>query len=139
MQAGWQHFPHGADLGIRGLGGTLEESFAQAALAMNAAITDLSLIDTHTAVSIHCSAPAPELLLVDWLNALIYEMATRRMLFGRFDIRISGQQLHATAWGDVVDVMHHQPAIEPKGATYTELDVTRQANGQWRAQCVIDV
>ena len=35
-----------------------------------------------------CEAPDDELLLVDWLNALIYEMATRHMLFGRFAVSL---------------------------------------------------
>ena len=36
----WEHFPHGADIGVRGEGDTLAEALAMAALAMTAAITD---------------------------------------------------------------------------------------------------
>ena len=43
-------------------------------------------------------APARELLLIDWLNSLVYEMATRRMLFGRHSMAIHGHRLHASAW-----------------------------------------
>jgi tRNA nucleotidyltransferase (CCA-adding enzyme) len=90
-------------------------------------------------VDIRCEAPDNELLLVDWLNALILEMATRHMLFGRFDVALDGQRLHATAWGEAVDRQKHQPAVEIKGATYTELSVARTESGQWLAQCVVDV
>jgi SHS2 domain-containing protein len=38
-----------------------------------------------------------------------------------------------------VDVARHQPAVEIKGATYTELKVGRTDNGLWFAQCVVDV
>jgi SHS2 domain-containing protein len=66
-------------------------------------------------------------------------MATRRMLFSRFEVRLDGGRLDADAWGEPVDVGRHCPAVEIKGATYTELDVRRLADGAWLAQCVVDV
>jgi tRNA nucleotidyltransferase (CCA-adding enzyme) len=39
-------------------------------------------------VSLRCEAHDDELLFAEWLNALIYEVATRRMLFSRFSVRI---------------------------------------------------
>src|SRR5512139_570954 len=112
---GWEHFPHEADIGVRGRGATLAEAFAQAATAMTAAITDPALVAAREAVDIACEAPDEELLLVDWLNALVYEMATRRMLFSRFEVRIDGRRLAARAYGEPVDVARHQPAVEVKG------------------------
>ncbi len=134
----WEHFPHGADVGVRGIGRTREEAFAQAALAMTAAITDPATIMTRHSVEVDVEAPDEELLLVDWLNALIYEMATRGMLFGRFETQITGTRLHGKAWGETADVARHQPAVEVKGATYTALRVA-QEDGVWVAQCVVDV
>ena len=32
--AGWEHFPHDADIGIRGFGATPAEAFEQAAVAL---------------------------------------------------------------------------------------------------------
>jgi Archease protein family (MTH1598/TM1083) len=34
--SGWEHFPHGADIGIRGWGSALAAAFEQAALAATA-------------------------------------------------------------------------------------------------------
>lgn len=135
---GWMHFPHGADVGIAGYGDTVEEAFAAAADAMTAIVTDRA-VNTQRKVEIHCTAPDLELLLVEWLNAVVYEMAEKRMLFGRFDIGISATQLHGTAWGEPLDRERHQPAAEVKGATYTALEVTRAEDGRWRAACVVDV
>ena len=39
MAGHWEHFPHEADIGIRGFGATPAEAFEQAALAMSAAAT----------------------------------------------------------------------------------------------------
>ena len=126
-------------MGVRGIGPTLATAFEQAALAMTAVVTDPASVAPAMAVDIDCEAPDDELLLVDWLNALILEMAARHMLFSRFEVSLDGHRLHATAWGEAVDVEKHQPAVEIKGATYTELKVEKDETGRWLAQCVVDV
>ena len=135
----WGHFHHEADIGVRGTGATLEEAFEEAAVALTAVITDPDTVTCVESVNLSCAAPDTELLLVDWLNALIYEMATRRMLFRRFHVALDGTRLSATACGEPVDVLRHQPAAEAKGATYTALEVREDTPGEWRAQCVVDV
>ncbi|CAI2718501.1 archease [Nitrospina watsonii] len=137
--ASWEHFPHDADMGIRGFGRNVEEAFEQAALAMTAVITDPAQVEPRQKVSIACTAPDPEFLLVDWLNALIYEMATQGLLFSRFKVHIEGERLTATAWGEPVDRAKHQPAVEVKGATLTALEVGQDDSSRWRAQCIVDV
>jgi SHS2 domain-containing protein len=136
---GWEHFQHMADIGVHGYGPTLAEAFEQAALAMTAVITDPSGVRPETAVEVSCAAPDPELLLVDWLNAWVYEMATRSMLFSRFTVAIDGESLRGTGWGEPVDRALHHPAVEIKGATYTELSVREESDGSWHARCVVDV
>jgi tRNA nucleotidyltransferase (CCA-adding enzyme) len=135
----WEHFHHQADIGVRGYGETVEQAFEAAAIALTAVITSPESVKPSRPVSIHCGAPDRELLLADWLNALIFEIATRHMLFSRFDASIEADRLTATAWGETIDPARHAPAVEVKGATYTELLVGRQADGSWVAQCVVDV
>jgi tRNA nucleotidyltransferase (CCA-adding enzyme) len=135
---GWRHFPHAADIGVEGWGPTLEAAFEQAAFALTAAITSAA-INESTVVDIACSAPDRELLFVEWLNANIYEMAVRRMLFGRFEVHLDANELVGRLWGEVVDYARHEPACEPKGATYTELSVRQDEQGTWTARCVVDV
>lgn len=134
----WEHFHHGADIGIRGAGATRAQAFEQAALALTAVITDPLQVRFVDRVKIRCEAEQDEFLFLDWINVLIYEMATRNMLFGRFDVTIEGAVLVASAWGEPVDIVRHAPAVEPKGATFTELAVVHKEEG-WIAQCVVDV
>ena len=136
---GWEHFRHIADIGVRGCGRSLAEAFEQVALAMTAVILDPAAVACGESLQIEVSASDHELLLTEWLNALIYEMATRHMLFARFEVEIRGDILKARAWGEAIDVARHQPAVEIKGATFTELRVWRSEDGLWRAQCVVDV
>jgi len=135
----WEHFHHQADIGVRGCGPTKEAAFAQAARALVAVITDPAAVRPAEAVCISCDAPDDELLLADWLNAIVFEMATRGMLFSRFDLRIVDHHLEGRLSGERVDAARHQPAVEVKGATYTDLRVARGEDGGWVAQCVVDV
>ena len=138
MNAHWEHFAHGADVGVRGFGATEAEAFEQAGLALTAVITDPAAVEPRQVVAIECEAPDGELLFAEWLNGLIYEMATRKMLFRRFAVRLDGGRLSAEAWGEQIDVARHQPAVEIKGATYSQLRVAREDDG-WVVQTVVDV
>jgi SHS2 domain-containing protein len=135
----WEHFPHGADLGVRGIGPTREAAFEQAALALVAAAVDLREIELRAEIAIRCSGPDDELLLVNWLNAVLYEMATRYMVFGRFELKGDGKGLAARAWGERLDRSRHHLGTEVKGATMTGLKVRENLSGEWIAETVVDV
>ncbi len=135
----YEHFPHEADVGVRGFGPTLEAAFEKAALSMTSVITDPTKEADTERLEFECTAPDHDLLLNDWLNALVYAMADRNMLFGRFEVRIRDGRLRASAWGEPADPRRHEPAVEVKGATLTGLEVAREPGGLWRAQCVLDV
>ena len=139
MMGSWQHFEHKADIGVRGTGKTRQIAFAQTALAMTAVIADLKTIEQKEKIRITCTCSDDETILVDWLNALIYEMAVRKMLFSRFEIQFEDNILTAEAFGETLDSKKHQPAVEVKAATYHCLKVEKNPDGSWLAQCVVDV
>jgi SHS2 domain-containing protein len=136
--APFETFAHDADIGVRGRGETLAEAFASAGLALTAVVTDPGSVREVLSVEIACEAADPELLLFDWLNALVFEMATRRVLFARYEVNVGGARLRARAFGELVEVGRHQPAVEVKGATWTGLRVAREGDA-WVAECVVDV
>ena len=117
----------------------MAEAFEQAAMALTAVVTAVDTVSPSVPVEITCDDGDAEDLLFDWLNALVYEMATRDLLFGRFEVRIEDGRLRATAWGEPVQVDKHHPAVEVKGATYTGLRVAADPSGAWTAECVLDV
>jgi SHS2 domain-containing protein len=126
-------------MGVRAEGATEEEVFEQMALGMTALVTDPAGIEPREDVAVRCEAPSREYLLVDWLNAIVYEMAVRRMIFGRFRVELGNGSLRGVATGEKVDPGRHQPVVEVKGATYTALGFRRRGDGGWEAQCVVDV
>lgn len=105
-RAKWEHFPHDADVGVRCFGATAAEAFEQAAQALTAVLTRVE-IEPQIYVEVRCETPDFELLSVKWLNATIYEMTVRGMLFGRFAVRIEGKSLTGTLWGE--DHRHMTP------------------------------
>ena len=117
----------------------MAEAFEQAALAMTAVIVDPARVAAERRVTVECEADNSELLLVDWLNALLTEMSARRMLFARFEVRTDGRRLSGKAYGETVAPDRHVPAVEVKGASYLALSVGRDERGVWVAQCVVDV
>jgi protein archease len=135
----WEHFSHQADMGIRGRGASKEQAFEQAAMALTAVITEPEKVHPSVNITVEREDPDDELLFAEWINALVYEMATRHMLFSRFRVTLIGHTLVGEAWGEPVDIRKHQPAVEVKGATYTALQVWQESGGEWLAQCVVDV
>lgn len=135
----WEHFPHQSDIGVRGIGGSPAAAFEQAALALIAVMSDPATVQPRETVAVACEGPDLELLFVEWLDRVIYEVATRRVLFGRFEVRIEGLRLDARVWGEPIDPARHPRVVEVKAATLTSLRVARDAAGRWIAECVVDV
>ncbi len=135
----WEHFEHDADIGLSAFAETRAGLFEAMGEALTALITEPGKVRAEYSVSIGCEAPNDDLLLADWINALVYEMATRKMLFGAWHVRLENHSLDATVAGERVDRERHQPAVEVKGATYTELAVSQDDTGLWRGRCIVDV
>ena len=138
-QGSWQHFEHEADIGLRAIAPTRDRLFELMGEALTAIITDPEGVRCVDTVTVSCEAPDDALLLVDWLNALIFEMAIRRMLFGSWQVELQNHGLEARLGGEPVDRPRHQPVVEVKGATYTALVVEQDEEGDWHGQCVVDV
>jgi hypothetical protein len=78
----------------------MQEAFEQIAVALAGVITDPSCVEAREEVIVQREAPNSEVLLVDRLNALIYEMAVRRLILARFAVTVEGNHLYGTAWGE---------------------------------------
>jgi SHS2 domain-containing protein len=139
----WEHFEHGADVGVRGRGESPERAFEGAACALFALLTeDLAAVRPELQEAIECEAANLEELLVAYLNELLFLFDSRRVVFGRFEIAIEELpdrvRLTGVARGEPFDPSRHEFTVLPKGATFTALEVARH-DGEWVAQCVVDV
>jgi SHS2 domain-containing protein len=139
----WETYEHEADVGVRGVGASPGEAFAEAALALTSCVLEPGELEERESVEVSCEAPDLELLLCDWLNALIWQTSVEGLLVARARVQVEGGdgdwRLSGRAWGERVDRERHRPAVEPKGATFTTLRVERLEDGRWLAQTVIDI
>ncbi|MEW5949377.1 MAG: archease [Thermodesulfobacteriota bacterium] len=138
MKPCYETFEHGADVGIRGKGRTLEEAFANGAKALFALMADLSTVEPRKEIRVECSAPDIETLFMVWLNQLIALADIEKMVLCEFSVTIKDKNLTATARGESISPRKHDLGVEVKGATFTMLRVFQEA-GYFVAQCVVDV
>jgi len=134
----YETFEHEADIGIRGFGDSMAEAFENAACAMYSVMVNIQTIEPKEKRSVAVSAPDRELLLIEWLNALLSLSDIERMVFSKFEVKIDGTSLIGTAWGEALDRVRHQPHVEIKGATFHMLSV-QELDSRYVAQCVVDV
>lgn len=132
-----KYFDHDADIGIQGDGHTLEAAFVDAAKTTFALMTDLSAIHPDQSIQVAFEESDIELALVKWLNALLGEARSHGLVFCQFELKHTNQHWQGLAWGQPWQ-MDTERGTEVKGATLTMLSVS-QHNGQWHAQCVVDV
>jgi tRNA nucleotidyltransferase (CCA-adding enzyme) len=135
----WEHFHHQADIGVRGVGETVEQAFEEGAVALMEVMCKHDKVAGSEQVEVECEAEEVELLFADWLNSIIYEMDTRGMLFSKFEVSLNGMQLLGKMWGEKINTEKHETAVEVKAATYMMLKVEKNDSGKWVAECVVDV
>ena len=135
-------FPHTGDVGVNVHARSLELLFADAASALTDTITDHRLVVASRSTSIELSATAVDLLLVDWLNDLIYRFETAGLLVARVNVAVME---HAGEWtvrgsarGERLDPTRHPIGTLVKAATYHALEVVRSGD-EWHATFVLDV
>ena len=140
MEPGFEVFEHGADVGVRGWGPTLEEAFVQGARAMFSLMTDdLQSVNWETEVQIQAAGYDQESLFVAWLNALLTESDLHGLLLAGFDLSLGKDcTLTGTARGEPFSARRQGQGVEVKGATFCLAQVF-QDQGKWVAQCVVDV
>lgn len=138
----FEYVEHTADVALRGIGETPEDAFVEAARAMWNLMVDLDAIAPRESLRIERSAVRLDLLLVEWLSALLAEKDISGLFFSRFCVSIvpqgGGHRLDGEAWGERLDSTRHSTKLEVKGISYLGLRVVLEKD-QWVAQCVVDV
>ena len=117
---------HTADVGVKAYGKTLAEAFTHAAEGMFDIITDESSIQSIGEYTIILEAPDLEQLLVDWLSQLLFLNGAYDLVFGKFEVTLTGTSLFAHVFGEKYDTKKHRMGVEIKAVTYHMLQVHEQ-------------
>ncbi|MDD5162888.1 MAG: archease [Candidatus ainarchaeum sp.] len=130
---------HTADAKFRAFGKTIEECFANSALAMNSVECNTKKVSAKQKLSMEISAPNPEELLHKFLEETLFQMETKEMLFSKFKIKISKEQtsLKAELFGEPIDKKKHELKTLIKAVTWNNFYLKKE-KGAWIAQAVCD-
>ncbi len=101
--------PHTADGKFRAFGRTLEEAFANAALAMASLMWDWDKVEPKLALPVRLEARDREQLLVKFLGEALYFLDTRRFLLAS----VEGLSIRGTPGGWTLEAVF-------RGDTYSE-------------------
>jgi len=130
---------HTADIGIIAYGADIKQVFANAALGLFNLMADLGNLKEDTKRQIELSAEDVEVLLVEWLNELIYISDVEHIIFKRFEINeLSSTQLRATCFGEKIKPGQHRLKREIKAATYHMLRLNKE-DGSYKVQIIFDI
>ncbi len=144
----FEHFEHRADIGVRGIGKTIEEAFGECAKGMYEIMADVNSIEPKKAHVFTVTASDKQALLVAFLNELLFIKDKKKMIYSKIRVNIytilddsktsETWELKATVFGEKIDQKKHKIKVDAKAATYSELKVETQGDN-WIAQCIIDV
>jgi len=130
---------HTADIGIVVHGADIKQVFANAALGLFNLMADLDNLKEDTRREIKLSAEDVEVLLIEWLNELIYISEVEHIIFKKFEIdELSNTNLKATCFGEKIKPGQHRLKREIKAATYHMLRINKE-NGSYKVQIIFDI
>jgi SHS2 domain-containing protein len=129
-----------ADVAAAAYGRTLNEVYANAALALMEVITDTRKVDEKKERTFEVRAHDWKSLMFNWLNDVLYASITEGMLFSKFRVDIDERTfvMKATAWGEKTDPKKHDMRGEVKAVTYHKMEIRKEGE-YWRAQVIFDV
>lgn len=135
----YEAFAHTADLGLRVRARDLDELFADAAAGLfSLVVNDVPSDPDATECRFEIEGSRLDLLLLDWLNELLYVFDSERMVLGSFEVEVGSAGLRATARAKPLDPDRHGLLREVKAITYHGLKV-EQDGKQWLAEVIVDI
>lgn len=133
---------HTADLGIEVRASELDELFLDAAGGLCDSITDRESVEPRRERTFSARADALDLLLVGWLEDLLYHFDAGGELYSAGEASVEG---HGSCWslqakmrGETFDPARHPLKVQVKAITYHGLEVERDGES-WRARVIFDI
>ena len=132
---------HTADAKFQAFGQTLEEAFANAALATSSLMWDWKRVEKEVEYPVQTEGRDLEQLLVSFLEEILYLLDTKAFLLGKTeDIRIQkrdeGYVLNALFRGDDYSDKYNLYG-DVKAITYNEMSISK--NDHYTVQVVVDI
>lgn len=143
MTRAYRILQYTGDVGVHARGASLAEALENLARALFAVMVDLRTVRVRQWATVSVEAADGESLAVDWLNALLYQWETSRVLYRDIRIQRLAQRpgrlrLTARCGGEPLDETRHMTKTHVKAATYHAARVWQHA-GAHAADVLLDI
>jgi SHS2 domain-containing protein len=151
VRAPFEIIEHPADVGFIAYGSTLEELFANAALALVSLSCELGGIEEREQREILAQGADLDSLLYAWLAEILAISDAEQLVFRRVELKhlrveetggeVRGEvrdEVQGIAYGEPFDEARHRAGTYIKAITYHQFQVTLTPDG-WRAQVFLDL
>jgi SHS2 domain-containing protein len=133
---GYKFLEHTADIKFMAWGNTLDEAFSECVKAMSEFIGKGNKIKSVKKKIISLDGDDIKNLLYHFLDEIIYLLDAESFVVAKGEVKIDGDNLRATLYGD--DVRNYKGLDHIKAATYAEMFVGKR-NKRWEIVAVVDV
>jgi SHS2 domain-containing protein len=139
MSRPFEILEHPADVGFLAYGATLQELFANSALAMISLACDLEGVRETEKRKIEASGEDIESLLYAWLAEVIAVSDADRLVLRRAEVTFLDEgRVRGIVHGEPIDRARHKTGIAIKAVTLHQFAVENVDDG-WRARVFLDL
>ena len=132
-----KYIEHPSDVGFETHGDTLEELFANAAIATFSFMTDIDEIEVQEERQIEIHSEDLYSLMFDWLDEMIFLFESESLVLKYYDITVTDFSITGKCRGGKFDISKHESGIIIKAVTYNMMEIKK--NKVWHARVVLDV
>ncbi|MEM5773207.1 MAG: archease [Candidatus Aenigmatarchaeota archaeon] len=128
-----------SDVAFEAYGKSLNELFANAALAMFEVIINTKQIKPKEERKVEAEGEDLQSLMFNWLNELLVFVDSENLAFSQFDVEIDEKnlKLKAVCKGEAIDRSKHETRTHVKACTYHKMEIKK--NKVWGARVILDI
>lgn len=140
----WEEFDHPADIGIKVWADSFVKLVLESGIAFSELTTNVETIQSTIEHHILVDAEELDLLLVEFLNELLFLLETKDFIATAFkasEYFVDTDRLifSTTAIGGLWEKEKHESKAKIKAVTYHELEVRMVKSNKWFAKVIFDV
>ncbi len=137
----YKFLPHTADAFFEAYGNTYSELLVNSAEAMCSVMYGFEEVKAEKEIEVNIEGKNKEELLHNFLEAVLFEISTKEMLFKEFEIKEFDEEkeiLKCVLKGEEIDSARHELKSEIKAVTWHQFFVKQEGN-KWVSQVLVDI
>ena len=128
-----------ADVAFEAYGRSLEELFANAALAMFEVMINTKQVEPKIERKVEAQGNDLQSLMFSWLNSLLVFVDSENLAFSEFKVKVDEKnfKLEGICKGEEMNREKHETRTHVKACTYHQMEIKK--NKIWKARIILDI